>query len=433
MFWEIDGKPVLLLGGSKEDNLFQIPDLEEHLDTLAACGGNYIRCTLSSRDPGDVWPFEQDSATGLYNLERPSAEYWRRIEQILELTAERGIVLQFELWDRFDFAREPWEANPFNPKNNQNYTAEESGLPEAIESHPGKNENRFFYTVPELDNNTVVLPHQERHIDRLLEVTLPYRHALFCMDNETSGHPKWGAFWARYLRSKAEAANRTLNCTEMWDNWDITDADHEQTWRHPELYTFCDVSQNNHHPPPLHWRRLMAFRNKILDSATLRPINCVKVYGSDAGGHGRSEAEALARFTQCVFGGCAAVRFHRPHSGIGLSESAQTWIRSLRDLSDQLGWFDSEPIFEQLFPAHKEAQVVGYGKLPEKAAVAFITPELAHLASGLPPSSPVAVHWLDLAHHRWEAEQTLEVDKASRLALDPPSSDTTWVALLRKG
>jgi len=27
-YWEYDGKPVVLLGGSKEDNLFQIPDIE---------------------------------------------------------------------------------------------------------------------------------------------------------------------------------------------------------------------------------------------------------------------------------------------------------------------------------------------------------------------------------------------------------------------
>ena len=33
------------------------------------------------------------------------------------------IVVQIELWDRFDFAREPWQDNPFNPKNNDVLTA----------------------------------------------------------------------------------------------------------------------------------------------------------------------------------------------------------------------------------------------------------------------------------------------------------------------
>jgi hypothetical protein len=31
-YWQYKGKPVLLLGGTKDDNLFQIPDLKEHLD-----------------------------------------------------------------------------------------------------------------------------------------------------------------------------------------------------------------------------------------------------------------------------------------------------------------------------------------------------------------------------------------------------------------
>ena len=52
-YWQYGGKPVLLLGGSKEDNLFQIPDLKEHLDLLKSVGGNYVRNTMSSRDEGN--------------------------------------------------------------------------------------------------------------------------------------------------------------------------------------------------------------------------------------------------------------------------------------------------------------------------------------------------------------------------------------------
>jgi len=37
-YWSYRSRPVVLLGGSVEDNLFQIPDLAEHLDCLAAAG-----------------------------------------------------------------------------------------------------------------------------------------------------------------------------------------------------------------------------------------------------------------------------------------------------------------------------------------------------------------------------------------------------------
>ncbi len=48
-YWQYKGEPVLLLGGSNNDNLFQSPDLEEQLDLLQSVGGNFIRNTMSSR------------------------------------------------------------------------------------------------------------------------------------------------------------------------------------------------------------------------------------------------------------------------------------------------------------------------------------------------------------------------------------------------
>ncbi len=119
-YWQYKGMPILLLGGSVEDNLFQIAGIEAHLDLLHRVGGNYVRCTMSSRDEGDIWPFERDPVTGLYDLEQPGQVYWDRFEHFLALCAERDIILQIELWDRFDFARAPWQDNPYNPKNNRN-------------------------------------------------------------------------------------------------------------------------------------------------------------------------------------------------------------------------------------------------------------------------------------------------------------------------
>jgi hypothetical protein len=59
-YWQYEGRPVLLLGGSKDDKLFQIPDLEAHLDEIRAAGGDYIRNTVSDRkDMGfEVYPFQ---------------------------------------------------------------------------------------------------------------------------------------------------------------------------------------------------------------------------------------------------------------------------------------------------------------------------------------------------------------------------------------
>src|SRR5690606_30776493 len=107
-------------------------------------------------------------------------------ETFMQLTAARQIFVQIELWDRFDFARAPWQDNPYNPKNNLNYTVAESGLVTEINTHPGRRESVFFRSVPALENNTLLLRYQQRHIDKLLSISLQYDHVLYCMDNETN-------------------------------------------------------------------------------------------------------------------------------------------------------------------------------------------------------------------------------------------------------
>lgn len=146
-YWQYKGAPVLLLGGSREDNLFQIPDLKEHLDLLVSVGGNYIRNTMSDRDPGNVYPYRRLD-DGRFDLDQWDEEYWRRFSNLLRWTAERDIIVQIEVWDRFDLSRDRWQAHPYRPANNVNYTAEQTGLAEAYPDHPAADKHPFFHTIP---------------------------------------------------------------------------------------------------------------------------------------------------------------------------------------------------------------------------------------------------------------------------------------------
>src|SRR5690606_326694 len=71
-YWEYEGRPVVLIGGSDDDNLFQWERsrLSDHLRRLDDAGGNYVRNTMSSRDEGNLWPFARRD-DGKYDLERP--------------------------------------------------------------------------------------------------------------------------------------------------------------------------------------------------------------------------------------------------------------------------------------------------------------------------------------------------------------------------
>ncbi len=95
------GEPLLLIGGSGEDNLFNHPiNLAAHLDKLAACGDNYIRNTMSSRDPFNIWAFKE-LGNGMYDLNQWNEKYWQRFETLLQLAADRNIIIQIEIWDPF--------------------------------------------------------------------------------------------------------------------------------------------------------------------------------------------------------------------------------------------------------------------------------------------------------------------------------------------
>jgi hypothetical protein len=84
-YWQYQGEPVLLLGGSWQDNLFNHPvGLAEHLDLLVASGGNYVRNTMSHRNVGNVFAYEQ--VDGKFDLDRWNEEYWRRLDDFLRMT-----------------------------------------------------------------------------------------------------------------------------------------------------------------------------------------------------------------------------------------------------------------------------------------------------------------------------------------------------------
>ena len=435
-YWQYKNRPVLLLGGSVEDNLFQIADVERHLDLLSSVGGNYVRCTMSSRDPGDVWPFEKDESSGLYDLEKPGREYWRRFERFLKLTSERDIILQIEMWDRFDYARGPWRENPFNPKNNVNFTVADSSLKENIDTHPARKENAFFRSVPALENNELVLKYQHAHADRILERSLQYPNVLYCMDNETNESPLWGAYWSEYIRARAKAAGVGAETTEMWDPWDLHDPMHANTYDHPELYSFVDISQNNHNCCHQHWVNALDIRRKIVESGRIRPLTTVKTYGANTGHFGRSR-DGQERFWRHIFAGVAAVRFHRPPSGLGLSELACAHIKSARMLSDSIDIFSCEPAREllgecSLNEAFCTARVSGENV---EYAVFFTDGGDTLLDVSACESKTLTLRWLDIVNSRWLDEQEVVCESPLRfgenLRLVTPQEFGYWAVVVK--
>lgn len=420
-YWEYNGKPFLLLGGSVEDNLFQIDNLEEHLDLLVSVGGNYVRNTMSSRDEGNVWPFAKNDE-GMYDLNQWNDEYWKRFENFLKQTAERDIIVQIEVWATFDFYRDNWDVNPFNPKNNVNINQERNKLPTEVPTHPIYTQNNFFRSVPSQMALSEVIWYQQKYVDKMLSYSLQYGNVLYCMDNETSVTSDWGKFWAKHIKMQGLEQGKTVYCTEMWDPWELSHPFHNETFDNPEIFDFVDISQNNHITGQKHWDNGLMQLERLKQINALRPVTNIKVYGNDGGKH-KTTRNAIESFIQNVFMGCSSTRFHRPTSGQGLNETAQAVIKSMREVSNKMDFFEGNPHNELL--AEREEHEAYCRAIPGKEyAVYFPKQGAVTLFAGIENGT---VQWLNVLENSWTKEQKI---RGTGIELKTPG-DGHWVALVR--
>ena len=463
-YWQYKGKPVLLLGGSGQDNLFNHPagpkpggTLEKHLDILRSVGGNYVRNTMSHRDVGNVFPYLR-LKNGKFDLNQPNPEYWNRFETFLRMTAERDIIVQVEVWASFDYGNDRhgsggpgskddmagWKNHPFNPVNNVNYTQEDSGLPGTWNEDDGFNKNPFFLAVPSLGNNKVVLPYQQAFVDKILSHSLKYSHVLYTSNNENNlpaqthdagfGPDKihaWADYWTGYIQKKATEAGKKVETGDMVNMWFWTWPGRDRFWGwqadRPQLYNFIDVSQVNSQTHmisgeretdwngimELRWQRLMEVRDVIADSRQARPMNNTKIYGAGSNSETRYSADGgIQRFWRNLMAGCASARFHRPASGLGLSETAQANIRSARLFTDAMNIFAARPRNDLLSDrSNNEAYLLAEAGrqyavyFPKDAGDGRVTLDLTEAKGRW------TLRWLNILESQWTQEQTLEGGK----------------------
>jgi hypothetical protein len=422
-YWMYGGKPVLLMGGSDDDNLFQHPRLKQQLELLKSVGGNYIRNTMSGRnDMGwEVHAFHK-LPNGKYDLNQWNPDYWSRFENMLKWTSERDIIVQIEVWATFDYYREHWAAHPFNPKNNVNYTVEQTGLPIEVNSHPTRTENNFFWSVPKERNQQTVLHYQQKFVDKMLSYTLLYGNVLYCMDNETSVTPEWGYYWSDYIKTRAKEAGIKVHTTEMWDRWDLSDRQHNPSFDHPEIYSFLDISQNNHQTGQKHWDNAQLQRNRI--SSNIRPLNNVKIYGADTGSFG-TDRDGQERFWRNIFGGMASSRFHRPNSGLGLGTTAQANIKSMRALTDRMDIFHCQP-HNDLLSERQDNEAFCIASPSKEYAVYF--PDGGQVKLNLGKPRKATLRWLDIVQSEWK--EPLECPEDSVITLQCPEKGF-WAVLVQ--
>lgn len=429
-YWTYKGEPVVLIGGSDDDNLFQWTgdQLTSHLDLLASLGGNYVRNTMSDRDEGNVYAFEEIE-DGLYDLDQWNEAYWGRLEFFLQETSKRGIIVQLTLWDHFDMSEE----HPWHPASNVNLSPEAMG------------EEDDFYGGSVYDDNQEILAYQQQYIDKLLSISLQYGNVLYNINNEGGERSAWDNYWTSYIKEQAAAQGRKIFVTSM--KFDPSSSV-RQAMTYRDLYAYAEISQNNQDSRGgrglAHYTNIMNWRKKL--SADPMPMNNVKIYGADVGqnysaGTGK---EAVARFWRNIFAGSASSRFHRPEGswGIGLGERSQTSLKAMSMFLVAFDIFEASPHNDLLSSdvALSSTSMEAYclANIGHQYAVYF--PE-GRYTIDLDPwvfVDSLRVRWLDIDNGTWAEEEIRSVawggglnqwGHRARVRLTTPGNES-YVALL---
>ena len=468
-YWQYNGRPILLFGGSDRDNIFQwagdCSKLTDHLDLLRACGGNYIRCTMSSREytaegyRWDLLPYPFAKVDGKYDLRQWNEKYWNRLRAFLRETKTRGIIVQMELWDRWNENGDSrkvgfgWYDSPWNPNNNSTYDWADSPL-----LKPGKTDfyNAFHYAAVKQD--PVLLPLQNRFVEKVIDEVIDggFDHVVFQIDNESGiGEDKLepDPYWARFTRKYAASKgidDKIYVCTSRRFHWPTPrQLMNFQDWSNPEIrvpivnaaFNFCDISQNNGNHGQQHYDNLLWYRAKVLENGP-RPINHTKCYHfnwpTGTNFHNRTsptDIEAGSKFWRAVFAGAASIRFHRHtptrpgglREGFGLSPEGQRHLRSMRKFVEAVHIFSMNPR-NDLLSQRVTNEAYCLAEPRRQYAVFFTGDGDGRVRVELTPTErPLQLRWLDISTSLWEQKTTISGSGAC--TLQAPGSGH-WVAVL---
>lgn len=427
-YFSYERKPILLLGGSDEDNIFNHPELmKANLDILRKIRGNYIRCTMSSRDDGNEMAFTQKES-GKYDLNELNSEYWSRFETFLALSERYDIIVQVEIWDTFDFYGTYWLTNPFNPLNNINYTEQTTTLKAKWTDGPSKNPQPFFYTVSNGTIDSTTLAFQQKFVDKILSISLNHGNVLYCIDNETRAPVDWAWYWANYIQQKSKINKKEILITEMWESWNIKDEILIQTYGHPGLFAFVDISQNNWQERDIHYHNILWMKSTLDRYGGARPLTNAKVHHKRISGRSNEPLIGLDRWWQNIFAGCASTSFHHPEDGIGLDKISQKTIRSARIFTENFDIFSCEPRPELLSSKNSgdayclASQGKFYTVYLPMGGITSLRIENPEMDLKLKWFNPLNGEFLD----------AVSIDSKVLIELNSPDTLQPWLALIKK-
>jgi len=467
-YWKYNGQRVLLLGGwNHGHNPFIDHDTEndkdnrgvstteqiiDEMDELASAGGNYLRCVLDPGMAAGTQGFDFCAKSGTkYDLNRMTGSFWKRIEMFISEANKRNIIVQLEVWDRFDLidgSWGSWPVSPWNPKNNINYTTASSGLATSYKSfgkHP------FLHGVPghpiyenasesRKQKYDLVRSYQNIFIDKLLSITLVYNNVLYCMNNETHEDPAWGIYWMNFIEDKAKARGKSVSTTDMFDDVFRAESSRGLTYqlRNRSKYDYVDISQtNSRHADEAHWEKIKWIADAAKNMEPPYLLHMTKVYGNDLALDSKpwsrfkpgDSDNGIEEWWRNLIAGVAGVRFHRPTSGIGLCTASKNCIRATRKVETKVKFWDVGPRLDLLTSRQSDEAYLAAD--PGNAYILYFTKNGGG-SVGLKLNSyrdtKFKLRWINIDTGKWGPTKTISGGRT--VIIDRPNGSSHWVATI---
>ncbi len=469
-YWRFDGQRVLLLGAwnhghnpfidhdtdndKDKQGVSTVEQITEAIEQLHAAGGNCLRCVLDPGMAAGIQGFDFCARSGSkYDLSEMTGPFWMRLETFIAEAGKRDIVVQIEVWDRFDWidgSWGSWPVSPWNPKNNTNYTTESSGLATSYRSFHG---HPFSQGVPghpvyekaaksRKQKYDLVRSFQEAFIDRLLSVTLRYDNVLYCMNNETHEDPAWGRYWMDFIRERARSQGKSVCTTDMFDDVYKAKDSRGLTYQlnHRSTYDYVDISQaNSRHADEEHWNKVQWIADAAAKVDPPYLLHMTKLYGNDIALDGKpwsrfrpgDSENAIEEWWRNLLAGVAGVRFHRPTAGIGLCAASRNCIGATRKVETLVKFWDVEPRLDLLTDRDPDEAYLAAD--PGSKYILYFTKSgggSVGLKLDSYPDTTFKLRWIDVDTGDWGSATT--ISGGSTVTIDRPSDSSHWVAVIVK-
>ena len=267
-------------------------------------------------------------------------------------------------------------------------------------------------------------------------------------DNSLEPDPYWARFVHQYASSKG--CEELYICTQRrFHKPNPYPTDTFQDWENPEIrepilnkaFNYCDISQNNGVTGQQHYDNIVWFRSRVSEHGA-RPVNNVKAYRFDwpIGEEYRrrtagTDSETAARLWRAVFAGSASFRFHRltklardgMYPGIGLNETAQKHLKSMRSFLNSVVLFSMKPR-NDLLTNRDENEAYCLAEEGRQYAIFFTGKGDRSIVLNLSSfKGTLQKRWLDVVRSRWTEKGTIA--SKDKCTLQPPGQGH-WVVVL---